>query len=178
MVFILQTGATASFNTGPPSDHTTQNGYYMYIETSWPRKYGDKAWLVSRNFQGIVPGSSPCKLRFFYHMYGDSAESLNVYIRTFRNGSAQQTVWRKVGSQGAIWNRAVIQLSSNKDFQVFVVFSYQFLTNLPFLQKPGILAGTTEFRPLSLSGSTLKLNKTNSQIDFTISKHPNKANAV
>ena len=113
-----QTGATSSWNTGPPSDHTTQNGYYMYVETSWPRKYGDKAWLVSRNFQGIFPNSEPCKLRFFYHMYGDSAEKLNVYIRTYQNGSAQQRVWNKVGSQGSIWNRAVIPLSSTKAFQV------------------------------------------------------------
>ena len=82
--FLYTSGATASWNTGPPSDHTTQNGYYMYIETSWPRKYGDKAWMVSRNFQAIAPGSTPCKLRFFYHMYGDSAEKLTVYIRITR----------------------------------------------------------------------------------------------
>lgn len=117
-MLLLQTGATSSWNTGPPADHTTQNGYYMYIETSWPRRYGDKAWLVSRNFQAITPGSEPCKLRFFYHMYGDSAESLNVYIRTNRNGTAKQRVWYRVGSQGAIWNRVVVTLSSNKNFQV------------------------------------------------------------
>ena len=118
VLFIVAIGATTSFNTGPPSDHTSQTGYYMYIETSWPRRFGDKAWLVSRNFQGMTPGSESCKLRFFYHMFGDSAESLNVYIRTYRNGSAQQRVWGLKGSQGAIWNRAVITLSSRKDFQV------------------------------------------------------------
>lgn len=117
-VFLYISGATASWNTGPPSDHTTQNGYYMYIETSWPRKYGDKAWMVSRNFQAIPPGSAPCKLRFFYHMYGDSAETLSVYIRNYQNGTAQIKVWSQVGSQGAVWNRAVVQLSSNKNFQV------------------------------------------------------------
>lgn len=122
--FLFHTGPTFSWNTGPPSDHTTHNGYYMYIETSWPRKYGDKAWMVSRNFQRISPGSEPCKLRFFYHMYGDSAEKLNVYIRTYRNGSSMQRVWSQVGSQGAIWNRAVVQLSSNKDFQVWLILFY------------------------------------------------------
>ena len=122
--FLFHTGPTFSWNTGPPSDHTTQNGYYMYIETSWPRKYGDKAWMVSRNFQRISPGSEPCKLRFFYHMYGDSAEKLNVYIRTYRNGSSMQRVWSQVGSQGAIWNRAVVQVSSNKDFQVWLILFY------------------------------------------------------
>lgn len=116
--FKNSSGATNSWNTGPPSDHTTQNGYYMYIETSWPRKYGDKAWMVSRNFQAIAPGSTPCKLRFFYHMYGDSAEKLTVYIRNYQNGTTQQKVWSQVGSQGAVWNRAVVQLSSNKNFQV------------------------------------------------------------
>lgn len=122
--FLFHTGATSSWNTGPPNDHTTQNGYYMYIETSWPRKYGDKAWMVSRNFQRISPGSEPCKLRFFYHMYGDSAEKLNVYIRTYRNGSSMQRVWSQVGSQGALWNRAVVQLSSNKAFQVWLILFY------------------------------------------------------
>ena len=57
-------------------------------------------------------------------MYGDSAEKLNVYIRTYRNGSSMQRVWSQVGSQGAIWNRAVVQLSSNKDFQVWLILFY------------------------------------------------------
>jgi len=90
----------------------------MYIETSWPRKYGDKAWMVSRNFQATASGSTPCELRFFYHMYGDSAEKLTVYIRNYRNGTAQQNLWSRTGSQGAVWNRKVLQLSSDKNFQV------------------------------------------------------------
>ena len=116
--FFNTSGATASWNTGPPSDHTTQDGYYMYIETSWPRKYGDKAWMVSRNFQATAPGATPCQLRFFYHMYGDSAEKLNVYISNYQNGTAQTKVFGRVGPQGAAWNRAMVQLSSKKNFQV------------------------------------------------------------
>ena len=122
------TGATASWNTGPPSDHTTQTGYYMYIETSWPRKYGDKALMVSRNFQALIPGSNPCKLRFFYHMYGDSAEKFSLYIRTTRNGTNMQKVWRKVGSQGAVWNRAVVTLASDKNFQVWLYSTHPYLS--------------------------------------------------
>lgn len=36
-------GKTGSFDTGPPFDHTyqTPEGYYMYIETSYPQKTGE-----------------------------------------------------------------------------------------------------------------------------------------
>ncbi|EDO47788.1 predicted protein [Nematostella vectensis] len=113
-------GNTASLNTGPPGDHTTGSGYYMYIETSWPRKYGDRAWLVSSNFRAISPSNTDCKLRFWYHMYGDTVEKLNVYIRTFQNGSVGTPVSTLVGAQGSIWRRQVITLTSDKDFQVVI----------------------------------------------------------
>ena len=120
--FILIVGGTSSWNTGPPTDHTTQNGYYMYIETSWPRKYGDRAWLYSRNFQATSGSSSKCIFRFFYHMYGNSVEQLNVYTRTFQNGSVSiaNRVFTLKGNQGALWNRAVVTLTSSKNFQVYL----------------------------------------------------------
>lgn len=51
-------------------------------------------------------------------MYGNSVEKLNVYIRTFQNGSLGQPIMKLVGGQGSLWNRAVVPLSSSKNFHV------------------------------------------------------------
>lgn len=52
----LTRNATPSQNTGPSGDHTTGHDYYVYIETSYPRKPGDKAVLVS----SLQPATSEC----------------------------------------------------------------------------------------------------------------------
>ena len=74
----------------------------MYIETSEPRRYGDNAKL-----EFLVPssdiGSVSC-LKFYYHMYGDTINTLNVY-----NGNS--TVFKKSGNQGNEWIMAKIDLT-------------------------------------------------------------------
>lgn len=67
-------------------------GWYMYIETSYPRKPNDTAGLVSPTIQKA--GSSACVL-FWYHMFGPHVNALNVYM--------------KVGN----WNAMIIK--KNKD---------------------------------------------------------------
>ncbi len=59
-----QSAQTSSLNTGPPGDHTTGKGYYVFIESSLPQKPGDRAWLAS---PFIPPASASC-LVFYYHM--------------------------------------------------------------------------------------------------------------
>ncbi|MED6267082.1 MAM domain-containing glycosylphosphatidylinositol anchor protein 2 [Characodon lateralis] len=69
-------------NTGPSTDHTgSKQGFYMYIETSRPRKEGDQARLVSpffniapKNPYGITNPPAYC-FGFFYHMYGKHIDS-------------------------------------------------------------------------------------------------------
>ena len=87
----------------------------MYIETSSPRKSGDKAYLASRVFRS----SRTCSMRFFYHMYGNHIGSLSVYTRP-AVGGAMKSVWTKSNSQGDRWIRAVVPLSSSTDFQVVI----------------------------------------------------------
>ena len=64
----------------------------MYIEVSSPRKPGDKAKLVV-----TVPnnGNQSC-LSFYYHMYGASTGTLNVY-------SGNTKVFSVSGNQGDNW---------------------------------------------------------------------------
>ena len=67
-------------------------GKYMLIEASSPRKPGEIARLVI-----IVPnnGNQSC-LSFFYHMYGASAGTLNVY-------SGNTKVLSTSGNKGDNW---------------------------------------------------------------------------
>lgn len=53
-------------------------GWYMFIETSYPRKPNDTAALVSPAIQKT--GSYACVI-FWYHMFGPHIASLNVYMK-------------------------------------------------------------------------------------------------
>ena len=67
----------------------------MYIETSLPRQQGDNAKLqvsVSGN------GAAAC-LVFYYHMYGGTIGTLNVY-------SGNELVFNVFGNQSNHWMRA------------------------------------------------------------------------
>lgn len=73
-------------------------GKYIYIETSAPRRRGDKARILSPQ----VPGGSPLCFQFYYHMYGPHIGTLNVFVKSVAlNGS--QTVWTKSLNQGNKW---------------------------------------------------------------------------
>ena len=64
----------------------------MYIETSYPRRPGDKARLNSPIYPKST--SSSC-LKFWYHMYGNLMGTLNVYAvlaGTYHN------IWSKSGN--------------------------------------------------------------------------------
>ena len=85
----------------------------MYIETSIPRQQGDNAKLqvsVSGN------GAAAC-LVFYYHMYGDTIGTLNVY-------SGYELVFNVSGNQGNYWIRAreTIYLRQSVSFKVYSKF--------------------------------------------------------
>ena len=86
-------------------------GWFVYVETSFPRLNKDKARLVSPD----VDRSNNC-LEFYYHMYGDHVNRLNVYIRT---GTSDVLVWTVSKNQGDAWKSAQVPLpSSAQRFQV------------------------------------------------------------
>ena len=62
------------------------SGKYLYIETSAPRVMGHKAWLVSETFPP-VSASGRC-IHFWYSMYGQTVDTLNVYLRVSGEGQS------------------------------------------------------------------------------------------
>ncbi|XP_047128245.1 MAM and LDL-receptor class A domain-containing protein 1 isoform X1 [Hydra vulgaris] len=105
-------GTTSSVDTGPTSDHTTgASGWYIFIETSWPRVQNDTARLMSAS----IPATSKICLEFWYHMFGDHIGNLTVYTMVQNKSTA---VWTKSGTQGQKWKHAVIHLTSASKFQV------------------------------------------------------------
>ena len=73
----------------------------MYVETSYCQ-YGENAKLeFSVSSSDIAKFSC---LRFYYHMYGDTINTLNVY-----NGNTK--VFTKSGNQGNIWLFAKVTMT-------------------------------------------------------------------
>ncbi|CAF1552804.1 unnamed protein product, partial [Adineta steineri] len=109
-------GSTSSSTTGATNDHTygTNFGYYMYIETSAPQKTGDKARLISPEYDVAAGGSC---LQFFYHMWGDSTGAFNVYLKVGANLEARP-LWALSGDQGDFWRPARATIQTSGKFQV------------------------------------------------------------
>ena len=78
-------------------------GNYVYIETSSPRKQGEKAYLVSPQLSGVQ-----C-VKFSYHMNGGQIGSLKVY----QDIGAFKELFTKSGNQGNQWKKAQVQVDGN-----------------------------------------------------------------
>ncbi|XP_076802493.1 MAM and LDL-receptor class A domain-containing protein 1-like [Clavelina lepadiformis] len=98
--WIRSSGATPSAYTGPTADHTTgtDKGHYVYIESTSLNLGGEKAWLISEQFE---PSVGTC-MEFYYHMRGLTTGVLSVMIET-EYGTT--TVWSESGDQGDQWNK-------------------------------------------------------------------------
>ena len=71
------------------------SGYYLFIEASSPRRPGDKARLVSEQFNNR--GSTPRCFTFWYHMYGSAIGKLRVFSK-IQNGR-ETLLWNLTGQQ-------------------------------------------------------------------------------
>ena len=90
--------------------HLIGNGSYIYIETSPPRKYDEKARLLSPWMKG------PKRMTFFYSMYGGTIESLSVYARI--NGSDSR-IWSRHGNlKTSNWTQGCVAISYYGIYQV------------------------------------------------------------
>ncbi len=75
-------------------------GYYLYVESSSPRKAGQKADLISP-WMKWTPGGQ-C-LKFYYTMYGRTMGSLDVKLE-LSDGRAW-LIFLKKGDQGKDWKK-------------------------------------------------------------------------
>ena len=80
-------------------------GYFTYIEASRPRKYGDRATLVSP----IVRAKEGC-LVFWYHMRGSGIGHLRLYLST---ALASHVMFEKNGEKGRDWLLAKIDVNTS-----------------------------------------------------------------
>ncbi|XP_067654503.1 MAM and LDL-receptor class A domain-containing protein 1-like [Haliotis asinina] len=108
-------GSTQTRGTGPTGDHTTGSGHYIYFETSVGAN-GDKAQLTSPTLS-IAKGQSKC-LIFYYNMYGQHVNALNVYEKT--NTAKMNIVWTRHGNQGTNWTEARINFPAATNVQVVI----------------------------------------------------------
>ncbi|BFZ04222.1 hypothetical protein BsWGS_07261 [Bradybaena similaris] len=101
-------GDTITPNTGPSVDHTLQTaaGYYMYVDTSYPIKAGEKARLES--WQIPASPSSPMCVSFWYSMFGITMGTLNIYIKN--NNGLGSPVFTRKDNQGMGWKEATISV--------------------------------------------------------------------
>jgi len=86
----------------------------VYIETSAPRRPGDKAQLVGPTIS-LQTGQAQC-FSFWYNMLGDHIKALNVYA--MQNRQLGQPVFTRQGTQGAAWQAAQITISGPGTYQV------------------------------------------------------------
>lgn len=87
-------------------------GAYAFIETSSPRKQGDKARLVSTQFNGTA--SKNC-FTFWYHMYGSSIGSLNLYQVV---GNTETLIWTLSGNKGRQWFNGQVPVGNQAKYKV------------------------------------------------------------
>lgn len=80
------------------------------------RGLNDSASLASPTI-ALTTGNKPCGMTFWYNMKGRHIGSLNVYLAT-TYGNMENLIWAKSGNQGKEWNKAMVSLTSNVDFQV------------------------------------------------------------
>ena len=85
-------------------------GKYIFIETSVPRKVGDKALLMSPLFNK-TSSAGKC-FTFWYHMYGLSIGTLNIYVNITRATTGKQLVWTLSGNKGNRWFNGQVKVGT------------------------------------------------------------------
>ncbi|CAL8320128.1 unnamed protein product, partial [Arctogadus glacialis] len=87
----------ATNQTTPPTDHTSQTGFYMKVEPV-PGRALDEARLSSP----LLPASSGyCQMRFHFHMSSERAGSLAVLMQ--QAGAGEATLWSRPHNTVSRW---------------------------------------------------------------------------
>nr|XP_039270716.1 MAM and LDL-receptor class A domain-containing protein 2-like [Styela clava] len=105
----LNQGRTPIGSTGPPADHTTGQGYYVYAEIEF------QANKIARLLSPELPQSSVAactNVTFWYYMDGTDIGTLNIYISTGYNSIQTMPSWTLSGGQGNEWRQGYFEVSS------------------------------------------------------------------
>lgn len=115
--WLVATGATATFGTGPDADFSG-NGNYLYLEASSQFCAANKtAYLLSDCIRLDKSGTDTCHFSFTYHMFGDGIGTLRIQASD-DGGFTWSTLWERSGNQGDAWQRAHVGLGDYPDGSV------------------------------------------------------------
>ncbi|KAG7168141.1 MAM and LDL-receptor class A domain-containing protein 1-like 2 [Homarus americanus] len=108
-------------STGPPRDRSSfandgKMGGYAFINSGYPRRPGDRARLMSQEFQGTNPDSPLC-MRFWTHMFGNGIGTLRVIIYDV-NTAKDKVIWQISGEAGNAWYQGQVPIASPSPFKV------------------------------------------------------------
>jgi len=115
MDWLLNQGETDSYGTGPQVDVSlgTDEGVYLYVESSYPAKKGDKALLVSDYVDAVSNGC----FSLWYFMHGEDVGEFNIY--TNDTGSQQLAKIKSIqGEQGFAWQQLLLNISRQNEFRL------------------------------------------------------------
>ncbi|XP_076793678.1 apical endosomal glycoprotein isoform X2 [Arvicanthis niloticus] len=90
---------------GSQYDHTTGQGFFMYLDPTDPPARGQGALLLTRPQVPVVP--KEC-LSFWYHLYGPQIGTLCLAMR--RDGEEDILLWSQSGTHGNRWHQAWVTL--------------------------------------------------------------------
>ncbi|XP_069156146.1 MAM and LDL-receptor class A domain-containing protein 1 isoform X2 [Procambarus clarkii] len=108
-------------STGPPRDRSSfakdeMMGGYAFIDSGYPRRPGDRARLMSQEFQSTNPDSPIC-MRFWTHMFGNGIGTLRVIIYDVNTGK-DIAIWKISGEAGNAWYQGQVPISSPAPFKI------------------------------------------------------------
>lgn len=91
-------------------------GFYLFIETSSPRVQGDIARIMSPRYG--PPDGPVCNVTFWYHMFGATTGTLNVYTTPVVSNFSRSLIWSKSGNQGNRWIQGTAAITSGVSYRV------------------------------------------------------------
>lgn len=127
--FLMKVGPPQFLSTqsGPPGDHTTGSGKYLFSERITFGTFPDTAQIITPQID--LSSLTVPELTFWYHMFGVDVNLLEVFVST-NGGVSFTSVFSKTGqqqtSQADSWKEATVSLASYANSTVMLKFvSYQ-----------------------------------------------------